>query len=66
MNARYQYGRAKEIHSDTDTFFRDRAGDGGALHLALGVHDDTSIILQYALGMMRHSSWIETHLKVEK
>ena len=38
--------REKKYNSGTDTFFRDRASDGGALHLTLGVYDDTSVILQ--------------------
>lgn len=54
--------------SDTDTFFRDRASDGGAFHLTLRVYNNTSVILQddHTLVIQWFSSWIETYLKVEE
>ena len=49
----------------TDAFFRDGASDGRALHLTLGIYDDTSIILP----ICQVSVWSLvgcTHLKVEE
>lgn len=30
----------------TNAFFRHRPGNRGSFHLALGVHDDTSVVLK--------------------
>lgn len=53
--------REKKIHSGTDTFFRDRASDGGAFHLTLGVYDDTSIILQAGWPHIKHTAVLELY-----
>jgi len=42
----HQYQWPDEINANTDAFFRNGASDGRALHLALGVYDNTCIILQ--------------------
>ena len=57
-----------EQSPDTDTFFRDRASDGGAFHLTRRVYNNTSVILQDGHTLVIHwfSSWIETYLKVEE
>ena len=49
----------------TDAFFRNGTGNGGALHLTLGVYDDTSIILQiYEVRVWSLAGY--TYLKVEE
>lgn len=52
-------------HAGTDAFFGDGTGDGGALHLTLGIYDDTSIILQVSEISVRSLAGY-TYLKVEE
>lgn len=55
----------EEIYAGTHAFFRDGTSDGGALHLTLGIYDDTGIILPVREMCVRFLAGY-TYLKVEE